>query len=369
MSIPPADFSPKRILIIRLSSIGDVVRTLPALASLRRQFPRAHIAWAVEDKSSGLLEKHPQLDEIVTLERTRIVQSLRNPLRFHEGLSLLAQFAARIIRPRYDLVFDFHGIFKSGFIAALSRSPDRVGFARGFVKEFSYLFTNRKVIPSDARLPRVARNLEMVKPFVSPENLTDRPLLAPAYEYRDKATAFVREKFGDSHPVVAVHPGTSRRLKKWFPQSFARLCDMLAESLGARVMLTWGPGERDEVETIRSLARTCPEIAMQTTGLLELAAFFGMCDLMITVDSGPMHIASAVGTPVAAIFGPTDIRVNAPHWPPHKIVSSGLDCCPCDEDCDFARCMDAVTPEDVLEAARELLTQARAGTPEQTAGG
>ncbi len=369
MSVPPENLSPKRILIIRLSSIGDVVRTLPALASLRRQFPRAHIAWAVEDKSSGLLEGHPHLDEIVTLERKKIVQSFRNPLRFHEGLSLLARFAVRISRPRYDLAFDFHGIFKSGLIAALSRSPKRVGFRRGFVKEFSYVFTNTRVSPSDARLSRVTRNLELIKPFVRPENLTDRPLLAPAYEHRDKATAFIRGKFGDSHPVVAVHPGTSRQLKKWFPQSFARLCDMMAESLGARVMLTWGPGERDEVEHIRSLARTSPEIGIQTNGLLELAALFEMCDLMITVDSGPMHIASAVGTPVVAIFGPTDIRVNAPHWPPHKIVSSGLDCCPCDENCDFARCMDAVTPEGVLEAARELLTQTRVATPEQTTGG
>ncbi|UCD57075.1 MAG: glycosyltransferase family 9 protein [Candidatus Hydrogenedentota bacterium] len=354
---------PGRILIIRLSSIGDVVRTLPALSSLRRQYPNAHIGWAVEDKSSGILEGHPHLDEIVIFERTKIVHSLRNPLRSHEGLSLLARFFREIRRAKYDLVLDFHGILKSGLIAISSRSPNRVGFEKDFVKEFNHLLTNRKVVPADARLSRVTRNLELIKPFVLPENLTDEAVLGMADKHRNKASAFISETFGNSHPLVAVHSGTSRNLKKWPLASFAKLCDLLVESTGARVVLTWGPGELGEVEEIRSLAKTRPDVGMQTNSLLELAALLEMCDLMITVDSGPMHIGSAVGTPVVAIFGPTDIRVNSPYWPPHEVVSSNIDCCPCDENCDFARCMDKVTPENVFETARELLTQTRVKAP------
>lgn len=354
---------PRRILIVRLSAIGDVVRTLPALSTLRREYPGAHIAWAVEDKSSGVLEGHPHLDEVIEFERKKIVAALKNPLRFAAGIGMLARFLGKIRSSDYDLVFDFHGILKSGTIALLSRSPSRVGFEKQFVKEFNHLFTNRKIRPTDARLPRVERNLELVKPFVSPENMTDRPALGIADEHRVKARAFINERFGESRPLAAVHPGTSRKLKKWFPQHFATLCDMLTESLGAGVIITWGPGERADAEQISSLAKSRPEIAMPTGSVLELAALLEMCDLMVTVDSGPMHIGSAVGTPVVAIFGPTDVQVNAPYWGLNAVVADEIECRPCDEDCEFARCMEAVKPQEVFDAARRLLAQMDSAAP------
>jgi lipopolysaccharide heptosyltransferase I len=352
---------PRRILIIRLSSIGDVVRTLPALTSLRRQYPESHIAWAVEDKSSSILEGHPDLDELLVFKRKEIAGLLKHPLCFFEGLSLLARFLDKIRGARYDLVLDFHGILKSGLIAAFTRSPNRVGFAKEFVKEFNHLFTNRKISPSDARLPRVTRNLELIRPYVSDENITDKPVIGITGNHREKARAFMTEKFGDHHPLVAIHPGTSRDIKKWSARSFAMVCDMVAESLDAKVVLTWGPGERGEAELIRSLANSRPEVGMRTDSLFELAAVLEACDLMITVDSGPMHIGSAVGTPVIAIFGPTDVQVNSPHWQPYELVSSNMECSPCDENCDLAECMAAVTPDAVVAAARKLL-----GSPNAT---
>ncbi|NQU08608.1 MAG: glycosyltransferase family 9 protein [Candidatus Abyssubacteria bacterium] len=364
MKTPENNASPDRILMIRLSAIGDVVRTLPALSSLRSQYPDSHIAWAVENKARGILEGHPLLDEIIPFDRNALAESLKNPLRWPRAPALLARFFGRIRGGEYDVVFDFHGILKSGLFAALSGAPSKVGFEKEFVKEFSHLFTNRKIALTDAGLPRVERNLELIKPFVSPENLTDKAVLGVSEEHRRKAMAFMNGKFGDSRPIVAVHQGTSskRKLKKWFPKSHAALCDMLAESLGAGVMLTLGPGELAEVEEIRSLAQTRPELGMQTDNLLELAALLEMCDLMISVDCGPMHIGSAMGVPVVAIFGPTDIRVNAPYWPPHKVVSSDIHCSPCDENCSHAECMERVTPEKVFEAARELLAQTGAPT-------
>jgi lipopolysaccharide heptosyltransferase I len=346
---------PSKILIVRLSSIGDVVRTLPALTSLRREYPKAHIAWAVEDKSSGLLEGHPHLDEVIIFERKKLVGLLKNPLHIAKALSLLEQFRHTLRGGGYELVFDFHGTLKSGIVAALSRSPKRIGYEKDFVKEFNHLFTTVRINPADARLPRVARNLELIKPYVSPENLTDRAELGLPSEHRERAHEFIMETFGDDRPLVAVHPGTSRSLKKWFSPSFARLCDMLKESARANIMLTWGPGEIEDVKLIRSLSQSKPELGMETGSLLELAALFQRCALAITVDSGPMHIASAVGTPVVALFGPTDIQVNAPYWQPSKVVSSNRACSPCDEDCDYAVCMEEITPEAVCEAARELL--------------
>ena len=348
---------PARILIIRLSAIGDVVRTLPALSTLRREYPSAHIAWAVEDKASGILEGHPLLVEIIVFERKKIVAAFKNPLQFHRGLSMVTRFFRRMRGGEFDLVFDFHGILKSGVIAAMSGSTKRIGFDKEFIKEFNHLFTNEKVRPSDPMLPRVERNLELVRPFVLLENITDKPLLGISERHRQKASAFVEEKFGDSHPVVAIHPGTSRKLKMWFPQQFADLCDMLADSIAANVMITWGPGEREEAETVRSLAKSNPEVGMQTDSLLELAALLERCDLIVTVDSGPMHIGSAVGTPVVAIFGPTDIRVNAPYWPPVEVVAADIDCRPCDENCDHARCMEDVNPQMVFDAACRLLAK------------
>ncbi len=348
-------FLPQRILIIRLSSIGDVTRTLPALTSLRRQFPRAHIAWAVEDKSAGLLEGHPHLDEAIVFERNTIRRQMRNPFALHRGIARLGSFATRVAGGDFDLVLDFHGIFKSGAIAGLTHAPVRAGFARGFVKEFSYLFTNTKVRPADAFLPRVERNLALIRPFVSEENLSAKTVLGLTSAHRDKAGAFIREKFGEVRPLVAMHPGTSRLLKQWDPERFAQVCDMLAETFHAKAVLTWGPGERKLVEAIRAHSRAKPEIAFESSGLLELAALLERCDLMITVDCGPMHIGSLVGAPVVALFGPTDVRINAPYWHPHKTVTAPLDCCPCEENCTQAKCMEAISPKEVFEAAGELL--------------
>ncbi|RJP23550.1 MAG: glycosyltransferase family 9 protein [Candidatus Abyssobacteria bacterium SURF_5] len=349
--------SPKRILIIRLSSIGDVARTLPALTSLRREFPHAHIAWAVEDKSSGLLEGHPHLDEVITFERIKIERLLKSPLAFPRALFELGKFVSRIYNRDFDLVFDFHGILKSGLIAACSRAPVRVGFSRSFVKEFSYLFTNRKVSPSDFFLPRVDRNLQLIKPFINGNNPADKPLLGLTTRHCEKARAFANEKFKNHHALVAVHPGTSRLLKHWFPRRFAEVCDMLAESLHANVLLTWGPGERELVEEIRALTRSAPEIAPQTQSLLELAALLQMCSLMITVDCGPMHIASLLGVPVVALFGPTDTRINGPYWHPYHIITGNISCRPCDENCESAKCMEAIAPGEVFRAAVDLLAK------------
>jgi ADP-heptose:LPS heptosyltransferase len=227
------------------------------------------------------------------------------------------------------------------------------------VKEFNFLFSNKKVIPSDACLPRVARNLELIKPFVATENLVDKPLLGLTSRHCEKARAFITENFGGLRPLIAVHPGTSRPLKQWFTEKFAALCDRLAEDLHAGIMLTWGPGERKQVEEIHSIARRKPQIAFQTDSLLELAALLQMCDLMVTVDCGPMHIASFLRRPVVAIFGPTDTRVNAPYWHPHRVIASSLDCRPCDEICEHAKCMEAVTPGEVFRAAAELLHEKR----------
>ena len=352
----------RRILIVRLTAIGDVVRTLPALSTLRREYPRAHIAWVVEDKAAGVLEGHPHLDEVIVFERKKIVAALRNPLEFHRGVSMFVRFVRSVRAGKFDLVLDFHGILKSGVIAAISGSPRRVGFEKEFVKEFNHFFTNEKAPLSDQRLPRVERNLELVGPFVSAENVTDRPALGLSDAHRKKADGFIREKFGDSSPLIAIHPGTSRELKMWPERRFAELCDMLAESLGASVIITWGPGELEGAEAIRSLAKSAPVIGARTDSLLELAAFLERCDLMVTVDSGPMHIGSAVGTPVVAIFGPTDIQVNAPYWPPVEVVAADIECRPCDENCVSARCMEDVTPREALDAARRLLSRADAST-------
>jgi 3-deoxy-D-manno-octulosonic-acid transferase/heptosyltransferase-1 len=356
--------TPDRILIVRLTAIGDVVRTLPALSTLRREYPRAHIAWVVEDKAAGALEGHPHLDEVIVFERKKIAVALRNPLTFHRGVSMFMQFARSVRGGKFDLVLDFHGILKSGVIAAMSGSSRRVGFEKEFVKEFNHVFTNEKAPLSDRRLPRVERNLALVRPFVSAESVTDKPALGLSDVHRGKADAFIREKFGDSGPVIAIHPGTSRELKMWPERHFAELCDMLAESAGASVIITWGPGELEGAEAIRALAKSGPEVSPQTNSLLELAAFLERCDLMVTVDSGPMHIGSAVGTPVVAIFGPTDIQVNAPYWQPVEVVAADIECRPCDENCDHARCMEAVTPREALDAARRLLARADTSTSE-----
>jgi lipopolysaccharide heptosyltransferase II len=353
------NYQPSKILIIRLGSVGDVVRTLPALRSLRERFPSAYIAWLVEEKAKGILEGNPDLDRIILFPRKKLVKGFIHPFTFLPTLIEPLRFIRELRRMTFDLVLDFHGILKSGLISFLSGANHRVGFSRGFCKELNYIFNNYHVNPKDKRLNRIEKNLSLLSALgIEPVELD--PIIPLRQDDKKEIDNFFQQNMLENyHPLIVIHPETSATTpyKRWDEERYATLADTLIEDYHARVILTWGPGELSTVEEIAHRMKHPPLIACQTENLQKLTEIFRRCDLYIGSDTGPMHIAASVRTPVVALFGPTDHRVNAPSLRNRNIiVRKDLACSPCREfRCASRECMEAVTPEEVLDAAIKLL--------------
>lgn len=350
-----------KILIIRLGSVGDVVRTIPAVSALRACYPQATIDWAVQELSADVVRSVREVDHVILLPRKRWVRMIRKPRYYPRFFKEIIGWIRSLRRRKYDTVLDFHGILKSGIIGLLSGAKRRVGFKKGYCKEYNFLFNCFHVNPGDPRLNRVYKNLELVRAVGC-----DRPLpkvwLTPSPRDFERIDAFWEEIQPVGVPVIAIQPSSSKNtdFKRWFPDRYARLCDMLVETLGATIILTWGPGGRKAVEEIQGLMTQPSHIACSTS-LMELSALFQKCDMYIGGDTGPMHLACFSGLPAVVIYGPTDARVNAPYpHSLHRIVRVDLPCSPCrDKSCARLDCMKQITPEMVFKETVSLWEEAR----------
>ena len=310
----PAD----RVLVVRLGAVGDVIRALPAVHRLRRTYPEAHLAWVVEDLAAPLLEGHADLNEIIRLSRRDLRAAGRSPALLKRTLS---EVGGRLRDGRYDVVVDLQSSLKSGVVAFLSRSRRRVGFAPGHCREMSFLFTNEWAELSSPWLNRVDRNLEMAAQLGAADGDVTAALAEAASE--GSAADGILASLGQARGrAVLLCPGASRRqaFKRWPAASWARLGALLAAA-GINPIIVWGPGEERLAEEIerdsRGGARRAP-----ATSLPVLAALCRRSALFIGADTGPMHLAWAVGCRVAALFGPTDPRLNAPYGGGHEVLAA-----------------------------------------------
>ncbi len=348
-----------RILIIRLSAIGDIVRTLPAVHALRERYPRAYISWVVEEKARDILLYQPEIDEVIVFQRKRWGKGILNPLTFARTIREVYQFIKELRDKRHNVALDFHGILKSGLISYLSGARERVGYERGFCKEWNHLFNNRRVSPRSKRISRFERNFALIG-FMGVGGVRGGMRLHVSREDVDYVDQFLGKRDQEvSGPLIAIHPGTSPTTpyKRWPPERYGELADRLVDELGASVLFTWGPGEKPVVDEVRARMRRDSIVAPETASLRQLAALFRRCSLYIGGDTGPMHIASLVGTPVVGIFGPTDPIVNAPYeGTPHIVVRKNVPCSPCrNTGCKHRECMKTVSTQDVFGAAKALL--------------
>ncbi|NIO04903.1 MAG: lipopolysaccharide heptosyltransferase I, partial [Proteobacteria bacterium] len=287
------DRSITRILIVRLSAVGDVVRTLPSLASLRKNFPSARIAWIVEEKSSDILLGQPELDEVIVFPRKAWSQYLLTG-RWRSLTREVAAFIRRLRQERFDLTIDFHGILKSGLLSALTGAGFRIGFGRGFCKEMNYLFSNWRVSLPHNAISRFERNRRLLEGMGLDTKSAVFRLSIPREDREYVEDFFKQHDLKSRYPIVALNPGTSDKMafKRWFPESYARVADRLVKETGATIILTWGPGERRTAEEVQSLMESPCVILCPTTSLKQLAAIYQGCHLYLGNDTGPMHIAS-----------------------------------------------------------------------------
>ncbi len=351
--------APRRILIVRLSAIGDVARALPALEALRRAEPEAHIAWLVEDRAAATVQGHPALDAVYVFERKQLSTLLRRPWRWRELARRLLTLLTDLRRRPYDLVIDFQSLLKSGILTWATGAPVRVGFVRERCREpLNVLFTNATVDPGDPRLPRIERNLRTLAHFVPCEHWHPHATWHDPPEAAAWADRVVDSLDGPA-PIV-LHPGTSRAEKWWWPSCWAAVADALREQTGGPVLLTWGPGEREAAEAVREAMWGPAQVVEETTTLHHLVALIRRAACFVTTDNGPMHLAAMVDTPVVGLFGPVDVRVNQPLCARMRCVTAAGSFGPeADLPADGGSMRD-IRASDVIAAALDLLPQSTA---------
>jgi len=342
----------RKILVIKLRAIGDVVLATPVIENLRKAYPQARIDFLVDDEAVDVVKGNPFLDEAIVTGRGRL-QRLPKFRALQEQWEFLRKLRGR----KYDLVFDLFGNPRSAFLTLATRAPHRVGFRfRG--RQYAY---NHRVEPRGDRVHEVEFNLDALRALGVP--IVSRRLYFPI-EHKDDQ--FVQEWIGRNHLQhrlrVAFYVGGSWPAKRWYPERFAELADALVEHYGAVPIFVWGPGEFDYTQAVVHHMQH-PGLLAPPTSLKRLAALLSHCHLMIANDSGPMHISAAVGTPTLGIYGPTNPRLQGPYGDIHRVVfKRGLDCLGCNRlKCDHMTCMKELTVPDVLEVVDECMTANRIG--------
>jgi len=337
------------ILIVKLSAIGDVIHTLPSVAALRELYPEAHITWVVEEAASGLVLGNPLLDEVIVFRRKSWIKLLKGG-QIGEVLKEARGFIGRLRSRRYELVIDFHGLFKSAAIVFLSRSKRKLGYDSW--QELTGLFYNER-IPEDMNKHAVDRYLDFLRYLGA--QVSEVKFILPLTEEAKKQALSLLAKYQLSEKrFIAINPIAYWETKLWDNEKFAILADSIKKELKLDVVFTGGKHE-DARDIVKAMQTDPVDLAGRTT-LPQLAQIYQSAALVITTDSGPMHLAAAVGTPVVALFGPTNPARTGPYGKGHTVITSNLACSPCLlRKCPTRQCMKDITPRQVLEATKAMM--------------
>ncbi len=335
----------KSILVVKLSSIGDVVQALPVAAALRRRFPDAYIGWAVGPAAAEVVRGNPHLSETLVVggsgdePGSRSVPPVSAPLRLRRALR----------EKEFDLALDMQGLLKSALIAYLSGARDRIGF-RNF-QEGTFLFNNRRIVPDR----RDVHAVEGYLGFAWAVGAEAEPLdFTIATSEADARAA--EELLSGRDEVAALIPGARWESKRWPAARFGAAADAMREEFGLTSVVVGGPDDRVLAQEVAEAARSEMVDLTGETTLKQLAEVFRRCRVVVGNDTGPLYISFAVGVPTVAVFGPTDWRRLGPYGEGHVKVRAGLDCGPCRRRrCHPLRCMEAIGTEQVVGAVREVL--------------
>lgn len=344
--------NPRRILLFRLERIGDLVMVLPAIADLRAAAPEAEIDLVVGSWNAELARSIRGVDRVHTLDAPWLARGA-------SGATLPAMLRrARALRqPRYDIALNFEPDVRSNLLAAMSGARWTAGYRSG--GGGAMLDQALEYQPSRHTTDN-ARQLVASVLRVPAEGPTASLLDIPGQNALEAGRIL-----GDHRPpLVAMHVPGGRAVKQWDPSRFASVARTLAAARGATIVLTGAPGDRALIDQVRSAVPADLVVdATAASGLLTVAAILARCDLMITGDTGPMHLAAAVGVPIVAVFGPSDPKRYAPRGLRDVVVRIDLPCAPCNRiRLPPARCtgrtpdcLALITPDRVAEAALATL--------------
>jgi 3-deoxy-D-manno-octulosonic-acid transferase/heptosyltransferase-1 len=360
-----------KILIVKLSAVGDVIHTLPALALLWQSLPESSLSWVVEEKAAGILIGHPHLEKVIVSRRTCWIKNLARPTRWYATVREAASFIRELRSESYDLVIDFQGLFKSAVLVLLSKGVHKVGYNK--TRELSYLALSHRIDLPAAEAHAVDKNIGLARAVLSlPElsgcgsrsmALTENDyhagdgMVEPGKKERAGVDALLRSGSGDSsQPLILVNAPAGWETKRWDAQNMAALSDRLIREYNAFIIYTGAAGDAAYIDGVISRMRYPALNAAGRTTLQELACLIKKARLFVTTDSGPMHLAAAVGTPIVALFGPTAPWRTGPYTTQARIVRKQVSCSPCyKRKCDTMICMNRIGVDEVMEAAAAFM--------------
>jgi lipopolysaccharide heptosyltransferase I len=332
-----------RVLIVRLGSLGDLIHALPAVAAMRDAWPDAEIDWVVERAHADLLALVPMLSQVIVLgERTA-----------RGWLEVLRPLRAR----RYDVAIDLQGLVKSAAIARLSGARRVVGFDRASLREPAarWLYTQSVAVGEGRHV--IDKNLALVRAVLSsePGGFSPREHAFPLRVPASPALASLRAQ--GVADFVVLNPGAAWPNKRWPPESFAAVARAVRATHGWTSVVLWGPGEQSIAESIVAASEGAAVMAPATT-FGDLLAIARSAKIFVSGDTGPLHLAGAVGAPIVAVFGPTTPARNGP-WDDHDVSISRYTSC----DCHYKRvclrpatwCLKDITVDEVMAAITKRL--------------
>ncbi|MDD5435412.1 MAG: lipopolysaccharide heptosyltransferase II, partial [Nitrospira sp.] len=327
-----------RILIVKPSSLGDIIHSLPVLWALRRSQPDAFIGWVVKDVWKDILTENPLLDEIILLKK---------------GMQGFLSAVNEIRRGRYDTIIDLQGLFRSGILSYLSGGRRRVGFENA--RESAPLFYNKKISLDNKHIHAVDRYLMTIN---STHALPRFPLYINMEDSEWARDFLIKNDLKNVSPLIAINPSARWLKKRWPANLYAALIKRLIQELKAGIIILGSKEDIPVAEEITSTADSKVAIAAGNTSLKTLTALLERVDILITNDSGPMHIAAALGRPVVALFGPTDPVLTGPYGNNHTVIRKDMECSPCfRKACKHGRplCMESITVDEVIKAVKDML--------------
>jgi len=335
-----SELRPEHVCIIKPSSLGDVVQALPVLCALRRRFPEAKFTWVVNAAYAGLLEGHESLDHVVEFDRAAL------SLHRSTGRQALRSLQRRLREMRCDLTIDLQGLLRSGLLSYLTGARVRVGM--GDAREGAWLFYTHTVPIEPHRTLAVDRYMAVAAALGA--DTTKVEFHVPVCE---EATRWAAEIVGKaSRPLIGMAPGARWPTKRWPADRFAALAQKLAFETGGTIVLLGTPSDAAAASRIAAaVPQRCLNLAGRTT-LKQLVAAVQQLDLLVSNDSGPMHLAAALGTPVLAIFTCTLPERAAP-WGKHAIIQPAIWCRGSYlKQCQRMECMQHIQPSDAAELIR-----------------
>jgi lipopolysaccharide heptosyltransferase I len=341
----------QEILIIRLSSIGDILHCTPVVSSLKAAWPKCRITWLVGEAAAELIKYNPYIDEIIIWSRENFEKQLRKfaLIRTYDSWRDLQK---KLASKNFDMLLDIHGLFLTGVIASQVRTTRRIGMSEA--REFNSLFMTEVAEPLSRHI--VDRYLGVLKPLeIRP--LQDKMTLVIPEDSRDFAKTFLTAAgVLLSDRFVVLVPGTTWASKNWPTELFAKVACSIHQDF--KIVLCGGKLEVKLGREIQTKAGVVLINAIARTSVLELAAILERAAVVVSGDTGPLHMAAALGVPTVGLFGPTDPEIYAPRGQQHATLFHKLACSFCHKvTCPLGhgRCMLSVTPEEVVQQVHSLV--------------